>query len=82
MHRDLAMLAISAFMTWSAWDSTLLAFRSGVFRIPRHRRGRPVYRRTREPVRYWLSMLGASLAVLTLLAFTLFFAVAVFLDLR
>jgi hypothetical protein len=43
---------------------------------------KPRYRRKEEPVRYWLSVLGAGTAGLACLVATLYFASLVILDLR
>ena len=80
-HRDIMWLLLAAFATWAAYDPTYRAYRRGVFRPLRYVGRQPQYRRTEEPIRYWLSMLGAGFACLVCLLFTIFFAIAVILDL-
>jgi hypothetical protein len=81
-HRDIAWLLLMAVATWVVCDATYRAFRDGVFVPLRYTGRQPRYRRKDEPVRYWLSMLGAGAACLLCLASTFYFASLVMLDLR
>jgi hypothetical protein len=82
LHRNIAWLLLTAGATWFVCDSTYRAFRDGVFRPLRHIGRQPRYRRQEEPIRYWLSMLGAGTVGILFLAITLYFAIVVALDLR
>jgi hypothetical protein len=81
-HRDIAWLLLMAVATWVVCDATYRAFRDGVFVPLRYTGRQPRYRRKDEPVRYWLSMLGAGAAGILFLAVTLYSAIVVVLDLR
>jgi hypothetical protein len=81
-HRDIAWLLLMAVATWVVCDSTYRAFRDDVFRPLRYTGRQPRYRRKDEPVRYWLSMLGAGTVGLACLVATLYFASLVILDFR
>jgi len=81
-HRDIMWLLLAAFASWAACDATYHAYRRGVFRPLRYVGRQPRYRRTEEPIRYWLSMSGAGLACFVFLQIALYFAIAVVLDFR
>lgn len=81
-HLHIAWLLLTAFAAWAACAPTYRAFRNGVFRPLRYIGRQPRYRRTKEPVRYWLSMLGAGAAYLLFFAITLYFACLVIFDFR
>jgi hypothetical protein len=82
LHRNIAWLLLTAFATWAACDATYRAFRKGVFQPMRYAGRKPQYRRKEEPVRYWLSVLGAGAACLLFFAITLYFASLVIFDFR